>query len=580
MGAGHDGAARELQSRLERAGHRTRIVDFLDCCPRGVGWFLKWSYQVQLRYAAWSYELMYRLWYLLPTTWGSVVWLDTKLAGRGLRKAVKAFDADVVVSTYPLSSLVLGNMRRKKWLRVPVVTFLTDFAVHPLWVHPSVDLHLAVAPSAANMAAQRTKGGATRASGPLVGERFRRREPHTRDDARRALGLPPDARAVLVVAGSWGVGDVISTVEHIVAAGDYHPVTVCGRDEKLKIELEARGLGTVIGWTDDMPALMAGCDAMVENAGGLTAMEAFASGLPVVTYHPIAGHGRDNARFMAESGVSHYARGEDDLGAALQAATTPGSARDAQIRRGEALFASDPSADVIELSDYRQDHGVAKPIVPPNRTRRWTAGMAASLLFVYGGLTLGAQGVAAVGVGVARAPTSAHGAVYVGVRLDAEELADRSVGDALARLDASAVVDGRTARLDIGALRRLSASGVDVANGGWGRGRPFRYLRAENDVAHAGDLMRRESGVRVATFVPERRLDAFDQLWCRRRHQKLVEPDAILRPAKVPQELEARKVYVLDGRGSSTGALLNALDELSSNAAAARLTVTPLSRLT
>ena len=113
---------------------------------------------------------------------------------------------------------------------------------------------------------------------------------------------------MLVVAGSWGVGDVVGTVEAIARAGDFHPVTVCGRDEKLKAALEALGHGTVIGWTDEMPALMAACDAMVENAGGLTANEAFAVGLPVVTFKPIAGHGKDNAEGMAEIGVSRYAR--------------------------------------------------------------------------------------------------------------------------------------------------------------------------------------------------------------------------------------------------------------------------------
>ena len=40
MGAGHDGAANELRKRLEHQGHEVRIVDFLDCCPFGIGWFI------------------------------------------------------------------------------------------------------------------------------------------------------------------------------------------------------------------------------------------------------------------------------------------------------------------------------------------------------------------------------------------------------------------------------------------------------------------------------------------------------------------------------------------------------------
>ncbi len=253
MGAGHDGAARELKSRLEAEGHEARIIDFLDCCPLGIGWFIKWSYLLQLKFAPWSYDLTYRLWYKLPSSWGFIVRLDTFVAGRRLRKAIRESDADVVVSTYPLSSLVLGNMRKKGWLKVPAITFLTDFAVHPLWVHPDIDANIATSQFAAATAVERG-GKDARASGPLVAERFSDEHGVAREATRLSLGLRPGEKAVLVVAGSWGVGDVLGTVEAIVKAGDYHPVTVCGRDAHLKSTLEDRGFGTVIGWTDEMPS--------------------------------------------------------------------------------------------------------------------------------------------------------------------------------------------------------------------------------------------------------------------------------------------------------------------------------------
>ena len=45
--------------------------------------------------------------------------LDTWLTRRKLKRAIKDFRPDAVVSVYPLASLVLGRMRRKKQLRVP-----------------------------------------------------------------------------------------------------------------------------------------------------------------------------------------------------------------------------------------------------------------------------------------------------------------------------------------------------------------------------------------------------------------------------------------------------------------------------
>ena len=158
--------------------------------------------------------------------------VDTWLTRRKLRKAIKEFRPDTIVSVYPLASLVLGRMRRTKTLRVPVVTYLTDFAVHSLWVHRGIDRHLAVSELSAEAAAARGGKDATRTR--AAGERaLPRRSQSTATRSAAALGLAPEERAVLVVAGSWGVGDVVATVEAIGRAASSIPITVCGRDEKL-----------------------------------------------------------------------------------------------------------------------------------------------------------------------------------------------------------------------------------------------------------------------------------------------------------------------------------------------------------
>jgi len=577
MGAGHDGAANELRARLERQGHQVRIVDFLDCCPFGIGWFIKVTYLLQLRIAPWSYDLTYRLWYKLPSTWGFIVRLDTFVAGKRLRRAITETDADVVVSTYPLSSLVLGNMRKKRWLKVPVITFLTDFAVHPVWVHPHVDVPLATSPYAA--ATARTRGGDdARSPGPLVGDRFRPVADGDRVAARRELGLADDARGVLVVAGSWGVGDIPGTVDAIVAAGDFHPVVVCGRDEKLQAELSARGHGTILGWRDDMPRLMAACDVMVENAGGLTANEAFAVGLPVVTFLPIAGHGKDNAEGMAELGCTQYARTPEELRDALTELTQPGPERSRQIAVAHGLFVGDAADDVLAEAALRSARGIERPIQMPKAPHRIRVA-AGTMLALYGLLTLGAQGIAALGVGVAEPPKHAHNRVYLGVRLTAEELASPRIRARLDRMHATAIIDATVARDSAAPIRLLVAREIDVGNGGWGQGRAFRPLRAQADVISSTDLMAKTAGVKMREFVPERRFDAFDQLLARRRGQRLVQADHVIRPESVPHGLRDRAVYVLDGRGRDAIQVEEALADFQVELRQDGLTSGPLSEL-
>ncbi len=581
MGAGHNGAAYELERRLQARGHEVRVVDFLPMLPFRYGSWLRWKYHLQLRRLPSSYERSYKLY---SRRLGRFIrfpaaWYTHMLAGRALRKSIEDSRPEVIVSTYWLAALVLGRMRRQGTLSVPVASYLCDFAVHPLWVHPGVDLNLTVSPMSA-VTADALRASVTRASGPLVGERFRAYE-GDREATRRELGIDPDERAVLVVAGSWGVGDVAKTVEAIDRCGaQYHPITVCGHDEKLRASLVERALkGTVIGWTDEMPALMAASDATVENAGGLTAMEAFAAGLPVITFQPIPGHGKDNASCMAQVGVNRYAHDENELATALSDATTPGPARDALVAAGHALFAGDPADDVLELAEHTPAYALLTP-VRTRRSRRRIGFAAATLCGLYLALTIGAQGVAALGVGVAKPPKGVVDSVYLGVRVDHVELRNPAVVTAIQDMGATLVVDGQTAKHAPDELQALADAGVDLANGGWGKGRFLRWDRAQDDCDKSWRVIAAMSGERTHEFVPGRSFDAFDQIYCRtgKGKQRLVQPNVQFRP-NVDPKLEARKIYLLDGRHRDPEALAITLAEFAADAEHLGLDVCPLEEL-
>ncbi len=584
MGAGHDGAARELQRRLEAQGHTVEVVDYLKMIPLRLGGFVRWTYLFQLQKLAWTYDITYHALNRGGAfLWAPVVRAMSMLTHRAVERHLRRTRPDAIVSTYPLASLVLGRMRKKGWLRVPVATYLTDFAVHSLWVHPGIDLHMAVSPSSAD-AADRRGSPASVAPGPLVGERFRGAAPD-RGDMRRRLGIDAGQRAVLVVAGSWGVGDVNTTVSAVTRCGDrYHPIVVCGKDERLRASLlDADFGGTVLGWTDDMPGLMAAADVLVENAGGLSAMEAFAAGLPVISYQPIAGHGKDNARFMAGSGVSRYARDEAELRAALEATTEPGEQRDRLIEAGRGLFAGDPADDVIGLAAHTRADALMVPFQTPRGRRR--IGLASvTLIVLYIALTTGAHGVAALGVGVAKPPVHARDTVYLGVRVSQHDLADDDLLASIEQMHATLIVDGRSVSAHTAELASVGRRSLQIANGGWGKGRTLRWNRAHDDCDKAWKAIRRATGRSPRLFVPGRSIDAFDALYCKTGNpdQLLVQTDRTFRPGVEPGTepgLEDRKIYLCDGRHRPSSALAASLDEFSARAEAAGLEIRPLGDL-
>jgi hypothetical protein len=285
-----------------------------------------------------------------------------------------------------------------------------------------------------------------------------------------------------------------------------------------------------------------------------------------VTFHPIAGHGKENAKTMATSGVSRYAHNDAELAAALEEATTAGPGRDALIAAGRGLFAGDPTDHVEDLAADTRADALLIPFEVP-KTRRRISLAAASLAGLYLAMTLGAQGVAALGVGVARPPKSATHDVFVGVRVDRAELQNRAVVDSIDNLGVTLVVDGRTATRAGSELAPIAADGVDIANGGWGRGRFLRWNRAHDDCVKSWQAIAARVGVSAREFVPGRRIDAFDQIYCRsgNRRQRLVEANTTFRPGVLPR-LSGRRVYIIDGRNRDPGALAQSLQRFADRA--------------
>jgi UDP-N-acetylglucosamine:LPS N-acetylglucosamine transferase len=595
MGAGHDGAAKELAARLQSDGHTAVVRDFLDAGPLRVGTLLKHGYEFELRHVPSAYDATYRLWYRVPWMAPAVSWLVAALTRRRLMRWIRLLDADVVVSTYPLATLCLGRLRRRGTLRIPAVNFITDFGVHPLWVHRGIDLNLAVHDGPAKVAFERT-GKPSVACGPLVSTAYGpdgATAPGARSVARQRWGLGDDERAVLVVAGSWGVGSIRETFEAIAGDGRFTPVVVCGRDDGVRQQIESAVAATstsrsiVIGWTDEMPSLMAACDALVENAGGLTSLEAMRAGLPVVSFRPIAGHGVENTATMAEMGVSRLAGSISELLAALDTLCAPGPQRDAQVEAAQGMFVADGAALVVAAADV--------PVVrvhPVRRTARLAVraatGTAAVMALAWTGLTTGVSVATAAGAGVAHPVAGARGVAYVGVRLSSAELADRSIRTRLESLGVTVVVDEQTAGGDPGAVQDLAAQGMDLANGGRGwihaangsLEHPAQWNRAQADV-DAGHYLSALIGRPVNEFVPGRRVDAFDLFDSGAAHSEVVVPDEVWSTAMDlgDDRLSSDKIYLLNGLHSTPAQLSELIGHLSDELTANHLVAVPFNAL-
>lgn len=345
VGAGHHGYTRELARRLRERGFAVDEHDFMDLLPGPTGARSVRLYNRTLNHAPWVYAGLFRV-----GTWSATAAMTRALLAPARSRLRGLLDGRVraVVSTYSLASQLLGPLRRSGRLRVPAVTYVTDFAVHRHWVVPGVDALLT--PHQVGAVQARALGadhGSALAAGALVAPGFHPPTPDEREQARRAFGLPP-GRLALVAAGSWGVGRVEATAADIVASGVATPVVVCGHNDRLRARLARAGV-PALGWVTDMPLLMRAVDVLVENAGGLMALEGMATGLPVATYRPIPGHGHVSAVTLEQAGVSTWIRTRAELKPTLQR-LLDGELGAAQRSAAAPMLRADPADLVARLA--------------------------------------------------------------------------------------------------------------------------------------------------------------------------------------------------------------------------------------
>ncbi|QLQ36105.1 MGDG synthase family glycosyltransferase [Micromonospora robiginosa] len=349
IGAGHDRAADELAARLRGRGFEVDRLNLLHLLPGPLHQVVRETYRGVLERLPWGYHLLFRLTSRSRTSVRAIRALMRPFRAR-IRRRIPP-DTRAVVTTYPFANQLLGPLRRRGRLRVPVLTYVTDLVVHPTWLAPGVDVYCTV-----RHAELRRPGDVDVAVvQPLVARAFADGVAVDRRRARQRFGLPPDGALALIVAGSWGAGEVAATTAEVGSTG-VRPVVVCGRNRALYRRLRGAGWH-VLGWVDDMPALMRAVDVVVENAGGLTCQEALVAGVPVVTYRPLPGHGRANATILARSGLTRWAGTPEQLGPLLAAVV--GAAPPAATRDGPPP--ADPAGLVAEAARRAAPAGPAEP---------------------------------------------------------------------------------------------------------------------------------------------------------------------------------------------------------------------------
>ncbi|MHB8190264.1 MAG: MGDG synthase family glycosyltransferase [Ferrimicrobium sp.] len=570
MGSGHDGAAKQIALRLERQGVDTEIVDFLDASPR-FGSVLENLYRLEVERAQWAYDIEFWLWNHVPLLTPFARSMFERFFQRRTAQWITDFQPDLIICLHPFASQLIGQMRKRQHPAVksiPTATFLTDFSVHPLWIHPSIDLHLCVSTTAYEQALL-LAGSHSRVlcTGPFVDETFF--HPTPRSEARRLLDIPSQVNVALIVAGSWGVGDITETFTLLTADPNIYPIAICGYNDGLRASLGHVPGGKAVGWTDEIGLYLSASDVVVQNAGGLTALEAMATGTPVLSYRPIAGHGVENVASMVDAGVTQLATSPRELISMIERVIADPNQL---VETSYQQFMAEPEAPILELFHTPQPHRRS----PSRRTRRLTRASASiAAVFVGANLLSGVIGYRGLNLDRTAATTDY---VYLSVLANPSSLRNSTFDSFLARNDIAVIATGVLAKDSPGAIASAAAAGVTILNGGSGRSSDFNFILPSNDLSSTRAVLDRILGTPVNVYVPQNTINAVDLAWASLHHQSVV-PAHILVPSTAKASARPNGIYEYDVRPLSVDQAITRLHAVLRLVRRSNLTVPPFATI-
>lgn len=329
VGAGHMRAAEAVELAVRQAGPEAVVAnyDVLTLMPAAFATVYRDGYfdlvKRSPRVLGWLYEATDKPFHKDRLQAGIERAGATKLL-----KEIRKFDADVVICTHFLPTPLLDRERKKGRIRARIITVVTDFEVHGMWLSaPSDHYFVATGEAKAYLEALGISPEMITVSGIPTHPIFAAKKDRTA--MRRKHGWDANLPAILVSAGGFGAGNASRMVEALVKEKiPAQIIAVCGKSGQLKAAIDAIAaklpdgelpLVKAVGFTQEMDELMSAADLMIGKPGGLTTSESLIKGLGWVIVNPIPGQEEKNAIYLLEQGVGVWSDNLYTLGYKVKA---------------------------------------------------------------------------------------------------------------------------------------------------------------------------------------------------------------------------------------------------------------------
>ena len=302
LGSGHDVICEVVTGSLDSLGWESRTLDSMGMLGRYEGPAGDWVFR-RLMGMPGVYDALHFA-HLRPGSRLAEA-MDRSATARlvpALRAELRREPAELIVAAFATGASAAAKLSGM----VPglrTVALCADAVPHSVWVREGIDLFLVTSPAAAAWVYRYVPHAAVCVVPPPVRPAFYR--PLSQAEARQPLGLPADARCVLLMGGGWGLGPLEDATRALADAG-VQVLAVAGNNRQLAARLAALARGVprihAFGFTERIVELMIACDVVVTLPGATTCGEARAVGRRLVLLDAMPGHGRENLQHELELG--------------------------------------------------------------------------------------------------------------------------------------------------------------------------------------------------------------------------------------------------------------------------------------
>ena len=310
-GEGHNSCASAIQEYYAMQGAPCVIEDALAFVSPGASRFIS-SWHVRIyRHMPALFRVGYRYSEKHPAVFHerSCVYRLFARGSERLFQYIRAHEIHAVICTHVFAALMLTDLLKQHPMRLSTCFVATDYTCSPSTKDSRLDRYfipddaLAADFECSAIPADRIEG-----CGIPVRQMFYRCM--ERADAKRARGLPPEHRHLLMMCGSMGCGPMTALAGALSDAmpPQYELTVVCGTNTALQRKLEKAHAGKpnihIEGYVRDMSALMDSADLYLTKPGGISVSEAAQKRLPMVLIDAVAGCEAYNKLYYIRKGCA------------------------------------------------------------------------------------------------------------------------------------------------------------------------------------------------------------------------------------------------------------------------------------